>query len=323
MVGVCVEYVAAVTWVAELFPDATRREFMLAFTQAFYTLGGLVVAAAYYVAVSFGETFPSIRGGHEAWRYTLLSGLLPAIPLIIVRPFLPESPMWKAQRSLHRLKRPSIVELFRPGLRMTTLTTALLVASTVALGFGAIQQTVRMVPSLAEVRQLGAKQVEQTVSHVQVFQELGGLTGRACFALFVIRIAAQRRRMRIFLAPAIVVFSWVYFVAATRSLTQLYIGIFLATLLFNGIHSFWGNYLPRTFPTRLRGTGESFAMNIGGRTIGVFAAFLTAQLSGVMPGPNTGARLAYSAGVLALLACAAALIGSRWLIEPTAETLPD
>ena len=28
---------------------------------------------------------------HEAWRYTLMSGLIPAIPLMIIRPFLPES----------------------------------------------------------------------------------------------------------------------------------------------------------------------------------------------------------------------------------------
>ena len=32
--------------------------------------------------------------------------------------------------------------------------------------------------------------------------------------------------------------------------------------------SFWGNHIPRVFPLHLRGTGESFAANIGGRVIG-------------------------------------------------------
>ena len=36
--------------------------------------------------------------------------------------------------------------------------------------------------------------------------------------------------------------------------------------------SFWGNYLPRVYPTYLRGTGESFAANVGGRMIGTSAA---------------------------------------------------
>ncbi len=35
--------------------------------------------------------------------------------------------------------------------------------------------------------------------------------------------------------------------------------------------SFWGNYLPRVYPLHLRGTGESFAANVGGRILGNLA----------------------------------------------------
>ena len=42
--------------------------------------------------------------------------------------------------------------------------------------------------------------------------------------------------------------------------------------------SFWGNYLPRVYPTHLRGTGESFAANVGGRMIGTCAALVTTAL---------------------------------------------
>jgi hypothetical protein len=73
----------------------------------------------------------------------------------------------------------------------------------------------------------------------------------------------------------------------------------------------------------LRGTGESFALNIGARVIGASAAVLTTQLANVMPGAGAAARLAYSAGTVAVLAYLLSLIGSFWLREPEGNQLPD
>jgi MFS family permease len=323
MIGVCVEFVAAIAWLAELFPDAKRRESVLGYTQAFHAVGGLMVTGAYYLAVTHATQFPAIRGTHEAWRYTLISGLIPAVPLLLIRPFLPESPIWKQKKASGTLKRPHITELFCPALRKSTVVATLLFACGNALPAGAIQHTVRMIPGLAGVRNLGPRQIEQIASRVQMFQELGGLTGRIIFALFIIQIVTQRRRLRVLLAPALIVFTCLYFFAATRSLVLIEFGIFLATLLFNGLHSFRGNYLPRVFPTHLRGTGESFAANIGGRIIGATAVLATTTLANVMPGAGPSARLAYSAGVVAGLACIISLAGSFWLPEPQDQQLPD
>src|SRR5262245_12536627 len=113
-VGVCVEFVAAVAWLAELFPNPVQRERVVGYTQAFGSIGGIMVTGAYYIVVTYGHAFPEVRGGHEAWRYTLLSGVIPAIPLIIIRPFLPESPEWAKKKKEGTLKRPSFAELFRP-----------------------------------------------------------------------------------------------------------------------------------------------------------------------------------------------------------------
>src|SRR5208283_824332 len=137
------------------------------------------------------ERLPAIHGTHEAWRYTLLSGLIPAIPLMLVRPFLPESPTWQEKKSEGTLKRPSFAERFRPALRRTTLVTTLLVACSYALASGVILQTPRMVPDLPEVRNLAPRLVEQTVSGVQLFQEVGTIAGRLLFAFLVVRIATQ------------------------------------------------------------------------------------------------------------------------------------
>lgn len=324
MIGISVEFVAAITWLAEVFPNAKRREPILAFTQAFQSAGGLLVAGAYYLAVTFAETFPMIRGGHQAWRYTLLSGMAPALLLLLARPFLPESTLWRKKKNAEgNFKRPAFTELFRPKLRRTTIVSTLLFACTFALAYGALQHTIRMIPGLAEVQRLAPRQIEQAASGVQVFQELGALTGRILFAVLALRIVSQRRRFRALLVPCLFAFAWFYFYAATRSLVFVQAGIFLGTMLFNGLHSFWGNYLPRMYPTHLRATGESFAANIGGRAIGVSAALATTTLSNVMPGVNSSASLAHSAGTIAVLVVTTGLLASFALPEPAGDRLPD
>jgi MFS family permease len=324
LIGVSVEFVAATTWLAELFTNPQRRESVLAYTQAFYSVGGLMVAVAYYLAVTYGEALPVIRGGHEAWRYTLLSGLIPALPLLVVRPFLPESPLWQEKKASIRFERPHLSELFQPALLRTTLVVTLLFACSYALPLGALQHTVRMVPGLSDVQNLPPRQIEQITSGVQMFQELGGMAGRILFAVLVVHVVSQRRRALLFFIPSLIVFPFLYFFfAATRTLALLHLGIFLATMLFNGLHSFWGNYLPRVYPTRLRGTGEGFAANIGGRAIGVSAALMTTTLSNVMPGVRHTEQLAHSAGTVAILFLILGSIGTYWLPEPAGDRLPE
>ena len=320
LIGISVEAVAAIAWLAELFPIPRQRESVLGYTQACYPLGGLMVSGAYYLFVTYADRMPAIYGRHEAWRYTLLSGLIPAIPLMLVRPFLPESPLWR-ERTLKSYSRPHIMQLLRPEIRGTTLLTALIMACTLALPYGALQHTPRIVPGLLEQHHFSPRQVQQMTSLVFLIQEMGSITGRALFALLVIRIARSRYLLRLFLAPAFIIFVWLFFFAAHEGLVIFAVAAFCAQALFNGMHSFWGNYLPRVFPTHLRGTGESFAMNIGGRIVGVSGAVLTTQLSIVMPG-STAMRLATSAGVTAVLVIGIALVASSWLHEPKTE-LPE
>src|SRR5512134_1735731 len=55
-IGVCVEFVAAVAWLAELFPEPTRREKVLGYTQAFSSFGGLLVAVANGLCVTYAAS---------------------------------------------------------------------------------------------------------------------------------------------------------------------------------------------------------------------------------------------------------------------------
>ena len=322
-IGVCVEFVAAVAWLSELFPDPARREKVVGYTQAFGSFGGLMVTGAYYLAVTYGQGWPEVRGGHEAWRYTLMSGLIPAIPLMVIRPFLPESPIWHQKKLAGTLRRPSFAELFRPAFRRTTIVTTLMMACAYAAAFGAIQQVPRIVPGLAEVRGLPRPAIEQAVSGVQSFQEFGGLTGRVLLAILAVRILSRRRLVRIFQLPGLVLMPLVLLVAVGHSLSALQWGIFLLGLTAIAQFSFWGNYLPLVYPTHLRGTGESFAANVGGRMIGTCAALVTTQLVPSMPGASPQMQLAYAAAIVGTTVCVIGFAASFFLPEPRQATLEE
>jgi len=327
-IGVCVEFVAAVAWLAELFPDPKRREAVIGYTQAFSSLGGFMVSLMAFAIAKSAQSLPAIRGGHDNWRYLLISGLIPAIPLIFIRPFLPESPVWREKKAAGTLKRPSIRAIFTPEFRRTTLISALIFACSLGAAFGAIQQLPQIVPALVHVDPgvaPGERQaiIQSTVAGVQSVQEAGGLVGRFILAFLAVRIFSRRKLLRVFQIPGLIIVPAVFLYPAVHNLELLRWGIFFAGMFTVAQLSFWGNYLPRVYPTHLRGTGESFAANIGGRMIGTSAALLTTQMAANMPGTTPAVKLAYGAAAVAFLVYAIGLIASFWLPEPKQEQLPE
>jgi hypothetical protein len=318
-----VEFVAAVAWLAELFDDPEQRERVLGWTQAFSSIGGIMVTVAYYLCVTYASSLPTIYGIHDPWRYTLMSGVIPAIPLMIIRPFLPESPKWLEKKAAGTLRRPSVAELFRPDLRRTTIVTTLMFACSYGAAFGAIQHLPRIVPGLPEVANLARPVQQQVVSSVQGWQEMGGLAGRIALAVLAVWIVGRRKLLRTFQIPGLIVVPLVFAIPAVTNLDLLKYGVFLAGFFTVAQFSFWGNYLPRVYPTHLRGTGEGFAANIGGRMIGTFMAVVTAQLANSMPGATPPTKLAYAASAVALGVYAVGFLASFALPEPKGTALPE
>lgn len=347
--GVCVEFVAAVAWLAEVFEDPRQREKALGYTQAFSSVGGLLVGIVFTVIAVIAPRLPTIMGGHEAWRYMLISGVIPALPLILIRPFLPESPKWLEKKKSGTLKRPSVVALFQGGLAKTTIVTTLGFAASYGMAFGAIQQLSQIVPehitvktemdaavaiaqeqATAEGRKLTPPQIgaakgsarDEAVGRVTIWQEIGGLVGRILLAVLALQIVSRRALLRVFQIPALIavplIFWWISGSLETEgSLPTLKILIFVAGLMVVAQFSFWGNYIPRVFPLHLRGTGESFAANIGGRIIGTAAAWLTLTFAASTP-PDP-AKIATVGAIVAGCYCLMGFICSFMLTEPTAE----
>ncbi|MBI3877867.1 MAG: MFS transporter [Verrucomicrobia bacterium] len=411
-IGVCVEFVAAITWLAELFPDKRRKELALGTTQAFASLGGLLVTGINVWVISHANSLPALPlpemfNAHASWRYTLMSGLLPAIPIALLLPFVPESQVWRERKAAGTLKRPSFAELFSPQLRRVTLVTAGLSACAYAAAFGALQLTpLRVAPGLpqladqrkelkplqdearqlnaqvdavmpafrqaekdvpglidlagqrsknrvafraannagaketadalnAEFKQLGAKLDEITASKpdakmavierekilralgdnrdkqeplnklvkergnsIQMLQETGGLIGRIVLAGLLLTAIPRGRMLRMFLLPGIVLFAVTYTSLYSVGGAGFQAGIFFCGFLVVAQFSYFGEYLPKIFPMHLRGTGGSFATNVGGRMIGTSAAFLTTTIASHLSGPSTFNNVAFAAAIV-------------------------
>lgn len=320
--GACVEFVAAIAWLTEMFSEPRRRETVLGWAQACATLGNFMMAGAYFAAVTWGDRLPEVHGAHSAWRYMFFFGALPAIPLIILRPFLPESPVWQAKRAAGTLRRPSFRELFEPRLRRFTLLSTALVACGYSIAFGVLQHIPRLVPSLPDVAVLTPQQQQQWVSWVHLQQDFGGIAGRVLLAVLVSRLVVRGPIFRWAMAAAALAVPLVLLGPVKDEAHLFGLSAALIALLMAVQHSFWGNYLPRFFPVHLRGTGESFAIGVGGRVLAPFAAIATTQLANLVPGATPGARLALS---MAMVTCAATACGFllSWRLPEPAAKLPE
>jgi hypothetical protein len=164
---------------------------------------------------------------------------------------------------------------------------------------------------------------QKVVSFLQGAQELGGLVGRILMAILAVRVLSRKRLLHIFQIPGLLLIPLVVFLPAVRDADMSSWGIFALGVVSVAQFSFWGNYLPTLYPTHLRGTGESFAANVGGRMLGTSAALITTTIVFYMPGGTDTRQLAYAAGIVGFLAYAIGFIASFWLPEPRQDTIPD
>jgi len=377
-IGVCVEFVAAITWLAEMFEDRKQKERWLGITQAFASLGGVLVTSMSILVSAKAKTLPHIglpaglgSADPSTWRYLLMTGLLPAIPIALLLPFVPESKVWREKRAAGTLKRPSFAQLFAPELRRVTLVTAVLSACAYGIAFGALQVTVaRVTPGLPELRQQAAelaplrKQAEvlnrqfnalpandparkdmlaqirenfvkqkpindvvkEMSDKVQFRQEIGGLLGRILLAVFLILGMRRVTLLKVFQMPALVILPLTYFLLFRQGGEAFLWSYFICGLLTVAQFSYFGEYLPKAFPLHLRGTGGSFATNVGGRMFGTSMAFVTTNLVAPMlarNGPLLPAHVAQAAGLVATTIAVIGFLVGFFLPEPPKEGIKD
>lgn len=341
-IGVCVEMVAAVTWLAELFEDKRTREKVIAWTLAAASLGGILVTEVYKGLVAIAKDLPAMPvpegfDAHAAWRYTLLTGLIPGALILLMLPFVPESAVWKRKKQDGTLKRPSFGQLFAPGLLKTTIVTTILSACGYAAAFGALQMTPSQIaPGLPDIveKEKAVKAAEEAKSpeakamrleqiqtvkdrrgDIQRWQEIGGLAGRIVLAVLLMFLPA-RLLIRVFLVPGIVLLPLTYAELVTGPYAAFATAIFCCGLLTVAQFSFLSEFLPKVFPLHLRGTGGSFATNVGGRMIGTMAATLNTEVISTYFKGTPPMQVAMAAAVIGGAVYFIAFIATFWLPEP-------
>ena len=140
-------------------------------------------------------------------------------------------------------------------------------------------------------------------------------------AWLAVVIVSRRKLIRIFQVPGLDPDADCRSRGRRRTdLHVLYPMMFLAGFFTVAQFSFWGNYLPRVYPVHLRGTGESFAANIGGRLIGTSFAWLTATLAVTPDRAYAPTKVALVAAGVGFSVYLVGLIASFWLPEPPEDT---
>ena len=354
-IGICVEFVAAITWLAELFDDPRMRRMAIGWTQAFASVGGIVVTNVDYLMDQLAganqlPTLPVAEGfnGAAAWRFTLLTGLVPGALILCLMPFVPESRAWLIRKRAGTLQRPRFGELFHPRLIRTTLIATVLSACAYAAAFGALQLTppviVKALPSQIEIQKKltgleKAKEgltgealaenvkaqktlkteLSETGSQAQNSQEFGGLAGRILLAILVVVIVSHRNLLRVFVIPGLIFFPLTYYYFIQSQPDLFIYGVFICGLCTVAQFSYFGEYLPKAFPLHLRGTGGSFATNVGGRMIGTSASLVTTAVVAPMLSIKGPLAVATAAAIVAGSVYFIAFVLSFFLPVPAEE----
>jgi MFS family permease len=169
-------------------------------------------------------------------------------------------------------------------------------------------------PAAAEIRDA----IKEKRGNIQRWQELGGLMGRILLAILLMFVPS-RTLLRIFVIPGIALFPLTYYNLVSADYTLFAIAIFFCGLVTVAQFSYLSELLPKVFPMHLRGTGGSFATNVGGRMIGTMAAtFNTELLSQFFTGPNP-MKVAMAAAIIGGAVYFIALVCSFFMPEPKHE----
>jgi hypothetical protein len=164
------------------------------------------------------------------------------------------------------------------------------------------------------------EQIQRVSNHLQWFQEMGGLAGRVALALLLIIGIARRSLLRVFQFPAVVLLPVTYFVLFSKGGDAFLWAYAACGFMTVAQFSYFGEYLPKVFPLHLRGTGGSFATNVGGRMIGTSASLLTTVMIAPMIAGSAEAvrpmHIAQAAGWVATGIAVLALVLAWFLPEP-------
>jgi MFS family permease len=281
------EWTAGAVLIGEVIRPRDRGK-AVGMVQAGWAIGWAVAAGLYTLVFSF-------LPGDIAWRALFALGILPAPFVILIRRLVDEPEVHKQQkqRELETNDRSSFLEIFGPGIWLTTLRTAILATGTQG-GYYAITT---WLPTYLKTEQ--HLSVVGTGGYLAVVIA-GSYAGYLCGAFLSDRFG--RRLNFIVFALASMIIALVYTRVPMSNGLLLVLGFPLGFFA-SGIFAGMGAFMTELFPTRIRGSGQGFCYNFG-RAVGATFPFLigfVAQKMSLGIAIGTFAAAAYGVVILAAL----------------------
>lgn len=248
-------------------------------------MAGLIGAAANvgYLFIALIAVFVSITT--DSWRWVMLVGAAPALLVLFIMRFVPESESWKDAVTKYPGMSP-VREIFSGALRKNTLLAILFASVSLTVTWGIVQ----WIPLWAD--QLTHGQKPEAKAYIQVLSSFGSMT--SCLLAPLIGVRFGRRPVYFALCLGALVVCSIFFHGFHE-----YGGGFLAMVVLVGAFTgaFYGwlpQYLPELFPTRVRATGQGVAFN-SGRIIAALGAWQMGNVMAFFNGsyPKAGAAIVF------------------------------
>lgn len=305
------EWALGVALVMEVWPEHKRS-----------LMAGAIGAAANVgmIVVGLVGVFYPVTG--ESWKHHFLIGASPAILTFVIRIFVPESERWKRTAADAAVAKPSMRELFAPGLRSATIGGVLL-SSVVIIGtWGAVQWNPVWVEALAkESGSFVGNDVYLPKAYALIAVSCGAALGAFLSPIWLRRFP-RRVGFAILCLVSLVVCQWLYRSDAHWGSLLLF-KIFLQGFSTASFFGFFPLYFPELFPTRIRATGQGFCYN-SGRIVAIPFVLLASVIVSFFADSSAGPALRYQQSAANVTLVYAFGLIAVWVAKETAgQALQD
>ena len=248
--GIGGEWAVGSSLLSETWPKHWRP-WIAAVLQTGVNLGVLVACAVVYLAQYLPNYNP---------RFVFLAGILPALMVFWIRRAVPEPEEWHSAKARAKEKDPPMSELFRGGVRRTTILTIIVCACSLSAWWAFMFWHVQHLRNLPDVAAWPVAEKEKLVSKAFFLVITVSIAGNF-FAGWLSRWFGYRRAIAVMCLGFFLAMSGTFM--QTRGYAALLWCWFPLVGFFSGVFGLFTMYLPPLFPTLLRTTGAGFCYNIG------------------------------------------------------------
>jgi MFS family permease len=283
--GIGGEWAVGAALLSETWPRRWRP-WLAAVLQTAVNLGVVLASLVVWVLASFPP------------RVVFLAGILPALLVLWIRRAVPEPEEWRSAKARAEGAEPRIIDLFRGGIRRTTLLTLLVCALSLSAHWAFMfwfAQHLRRLPDVAAWTDAELSQLASRGLMIIMFTSIAGN--------FLAAALARRLGYRWTIVLMCLGYSasmvLTYRTAREHGNLLCWLGV---CGVFQGVFALFSMYLPPLFPTLLRTTGAGFCFNFGR-----MAAALGTVFFGLVSQIGDHRQALFFAGCLFVPAAAAAV----------------